>query len=100
MNNVQLIVAVVAFVGLLFTILAGAWLNQRGLGRQMDSFRNEIKAQLNEFKSEFNAQISEFKSEANARFDVVDAQLGAIQNQVSRIDRQVEAIFKPVLPKS
>jgi hypothetical protein len=100
MNNVQLIVAAVAFVSLLFTILAGAWLNQRGLERQMDAFRNEIKAQINEFKSEVSAQLSEFKSEANARFDVVDAQLGAIQSQVSRIDRQVEAIFKPVLPKS
>ena len=100
MNNIQLVMAMVAFVSLLFTILAGAWLNQRGLERQMDAFRNEVKAQLNEFKSEFNAQISEFKSEVNARFDVVDAQLGALQNQVNRIDRQVEAIFKPVLPRT
>ncbi len=91
MNNVQLIVAVVAFVSLLLTTVAGAWLNQRGLERQMDAFRNEVKAQLNEIKSEINARFDTI----DARFDVVAAQLGALQNQVNRIDRQVEAISNP-----
>jgi hypothetical protein len=92
MNNVQLIMACVAFVSLLATILGGAWINQRGLERQMDAFRSEIKAELSSVKNELKSEIGGIKNEMESRFDSVDS-------RIDRIERQLDQIFKPSLPR-
>lgn len=85
MNNVQLIMASIAFVSLLATILAGAWLNQRGLERQMDAFRSEIKAEFSSVRAEIQTVSNEIEN---------------VETRLDRIERQLDQIFKPVLPKS
>jgi hypothetical protein len=80
MNNVQLIVAAIAFVSLLGTILAGAWLNQHGLERQIEAFRLEIKAEL-------RGEIGALRAEVHA-----------LNDKVERIDRLFQELYKPILP--
>ena len=67
MNNIQFITVIIGFVTLLLAILGGAWLNQRGLEKQMESFRAEINAELCAHKAELKAEIHalrvEFRSE-------------------------------------
>jgi chromosome segregation ATPase len=83
MNTVQLIIAVTGFISLLAAVIAGAWLNQRAIEKQMEAFRNEMKA-------EFAAVRVEIQS--------VNTHVTSIESRVERIERQLEAIFKPVLP--
>lgn len=77
MNTVQIIAVAVAFVSLLAAIIAGAWLNQRAIERQMEAFRHEIKAELS----------------------AINQRIGGVESKVDRIERQLDQIFKPVLPK-
>lgn len=86
MNNVQLIMASIAFVSLLATILGGAWINQRGLENQMIAFRSEMKA---EFQG--------LRGELSARFDAIDERFDHIEGRIDRIERQFDTMFK--LPK-
>ena len=93
MNNTQLFAVAIPFVIMLGALVAGAWLNQRGLERQMDAFRNEIKAEIGAFKIEIR---SELKTElAPLRADVEQ-----VKKTVEKIDRQLEAIVsRLILPK-
>ena len=122
MNNAQLIAIAVPFVILLGAIVAGAWLNQRGLERQMDAFRSEIKAEIGAFKSEIKsemktgdseikAEMGAFKSENKAQIAILRAEireeiapirsdLHQVKQSVEKIERQLEAIFtRLVFPK-
>ena len=83
MNNAQLLMACVAFVSLLATILGGAWINQRGLEKQMEAFRSEMKA---EFQG--------LRGEMNARFDAIDQRFDNLESRVDRIERQFDTLFK------
>ncbi len=85
MNTVQIIAVATAFISLLAAIIAGAWINQRGLEKQMEAFRLEMRA-------EFAA--------VRAEIATVRAEISAIGHRVERIERQIDAIYKPVLPKS
>jgi uncharacterized protein YneF (UPF0154 family) len=87
MNNVQLVMACVAFVSLLATILGGAWINQRGLEKQMEAFRSEVKAEL-----------SALGHKMDARFDAIDQRFDNLESRVDRIERQFDTLFK--LPKA
>jgi hypothetical protein len=40
------------------------------------------------------------RAEMKAEFGTVRAELGNLNQCINRIERQLEAIFKPVLPKS
>ena len=76
MNTAQLITAAVAIVSVVGAIIAGAWLNQRALERQFEAFRNEVAAQ----------------------FGTVRAEIKAGNDRTERIERQLDQLFKPVLP--
>ena len=95
MNNTQFITVILGFITLLLAILGGAWLNQRGLEKQMESFRAEIKAELNAHKAELKAELQALRAE----FVSLRAEFATLSERVTRIERQLEAIFKPVLPK-
>ena len=77
MNNTQFIAVIIGFVSLLLAVLGGAWLNQRGLEKQIEAFRAEMAARL----------------------DAQTAKLDALSERIGKIERQLEAIFKPVLPR-
>jgi CHASE1-domain containing sensor protein len=87
MNTVQLIAAVIAFVSLLAAIIAGAWINQRGLERQMEAFRNEIKAELNAMRADIKGDIGELRAEVRAQ--------GA---RIERIEKLIEPFVTLVAP--
>jgi Tfp pilus assembly protein PilO len=87
MNTVQLIIAVTGFISLLAAVTAGAWLNQRAIEKQMEAFRNEMKAEFAAMRVEMRVEIQS-----------VNNHVTSVESRVERIERQLEAIFKPVLP--
>ena len=77
MNNSQFAAMIIGFVVLLASLWGGAWMNQRALENQTRS----LERQMDSFKDEMRAELK------------------ALADKVGRIERQLEQIFKPVLPK-
>jgi uncharacterized protein Yka (UPF0111/DUF47 family) len=100
MNNTQLIIAAIAFVSLLLTILAGARINQRGLERQMDAFRNEMRAEIQAAAQRLETRIGGAERNLESRINSVEARLAALESRVDRIERPLGQIFKPTLPRA
>lgn len=73
MNNAQLMTAIVAFVSLRPTVVAGAWLNQHALERPMEAFRNEVRAQFGKVRAEIHSAAQRLE----ARIGGVEARLAA-----------------------
>ena len=96
MNNAQLIAIAVPFVILLGAIVAGAWLNQRGLERQMDAFRSEIKAVMGEFKSEIRLELITEITPLRADVVQVRADVEQVKKSVERIERQLHTDVEQV----
>ncbi len=106
MTNWQLIITLATLV---FAIFGANWLNQRQteklldeLGRRFDAkfdgLRAELKAEIDGFRAEFRAEIAGVRAEFKAEIGTVRAEVGALAQKVERIDRQLEAFIKPVLP--
>jgi hypothetical protein len=81
MTTIQLAIAVAGFVIIIIAaIITGAWTRQRAIERQMDAFRNEMRAEFAGLRGELNARFS------------------ALEDRIGRVERQLEAVFRPVLP--
>jgi len=87
MNTIQLVVAIAGFVSLLAAVIAGAWLNQRAIERQMTSFERQFDSFRQEIKAELRAEISPLKVE-----------MRALNEKVDRIDQIFQRLYQPVLP--
>ncbi len=86
MNTIQLILAIAGFVSLLAAVVAGAWINQRAVERQIDSLRSEFGSFRQEIKAELRAEISPLRVEMHA-----------LNEKVDRIDRIFQQLYRPVI---
>ncbi|MCY7376503.1 MAG: hypothetical protein LH472_11100 [Pyrinomonadaceae bacterium] len=73
---------VVAAASIVLSIFGSAWLNQRSSERLIESLRGELKA-------EFLAVRAEMKT--------LETKIDALDSRVSRIERQLEQLFAPML---
>jgi len=96
MNTAQIIAVATAFISLLAAIIGGGWVNQRAIERQMEAFRNEIKAELGAFRGEMKGELAEVRGESGS----IRSELRGVSDRLERIERQLDQIFKPVLPKT
>ena len=89
------ITIIFALTMLVLAIFGSAWLNQRQTERVLESLKGELKADNKTILAEMEALKSELRAEVRR----VDQHLDSIDSRLSRVERQLEAIFKPVLPK-
>lgn len=80
MTTIQIVLAVAGFISIVAGFLGGAWINQRGLEKQMESFRNEIKAEL------------------RAAIDPLRVEVHAVNEKVDRIDQIFRTLYQPIAP--
>lgn len=78
MTNWQLIIALATIV---FAIFGAGWLNQR-----------QTEKLVEEMGRRFDASISGLRAE-------LKAELSALSQKVDRIERQIDALYKPSLPR-
>jgi hypothetical protein len=95
MTTIQLIIAVAGFISIIAGFIAGAWLNQRALERQMDAFRNEMRAEFASVRAEFKGEIGSLRGEVLGEIGMLRAEQTATREKVERIERQLEALFVP-----
>lgn len=85
--NLALISAIIAVVTLVIAIFGTSWLNQRATEKLLEQMEKR-------FDARFDALQAEVRSEVKR----LDQGLHSIGSRLDRIERQLEAIFKPILP--
>ena len=75
-QSVAIISAATALLALVLAIFGASWLNQRNIERLLDA--------------RFETVLSEIRR--------LDQRINSLEHRLDRIERQLEAVFKPVLP--
>jgi outer membrane murein-binding lipoprotein Lpp len=86
------ITAIAAVASVILAIFGAGWLNQQGMNKRIDDLKSYLDARFQAVEAEFKSVRAEI---ATVRTEVVHG-----SQRLDRIERQLEAIFKPVLPKS
>ncbi|MGH9799406.1 MAG: hypothetical protein ACRD82_03500 [Blastocatellia bacterium] len=84
MTNWQLIITLAMLV---FAIFGATWLNQQMLKSYIDARFDTLRAELQTGLSEVRGDIAAHRSETRH-----------LSEKVERVDRQMEAFYRPVLP--
>ena len=90
--NVTILIALTMLV---IAIFGSAWLNQRQTERIIESLKGELKADGKTILSE----LESFKNELRAEIRRLDQRMDSIDARLSRVEKQLDAIFKPILPQ-
>ena len=83
-----IITATVALLTLVFAIFGAAWLNGRNIERMIDSLKAEMRAENESLRNEFRSEMKR-----------LDQRMDSLEQRLGRVERQLEAIFKPSLPR-
>jgi hypothetical protein len=74
--NPLIVTIIIALATFIISIFGASWLNQQAMNKRIDDLRGYL----------------------DARFAAQDTWFAAIGQRLDRIERQLEAIFKPSLP--
>jgi uncharacterized protein YPO0396 len=91
-----------ALLSLVLAIFGASWLNQRYIARLPEEFGKRIDARFDAIEKQFNARFDALLAEIrhiDQRIDSIerrlDQRIDSIEQRLERIERQLEAIFKP-----
>lgn len=79
--NVALISGAIAILALVVSIFGASWLNQRATEKLVDQLDKRFDQRIDQLEKRFVQRLA------------------AIEQRLDRIERQLEAVFKPVLPQ-
>jgi predicted nuclease with TOPRIM domain len=94
--NPIIITTIIAAATLILAIFGAGWLNLQMLKSYLDTKIDGLRSEMN---ARFDTVNAEFKT-VRAEIETVRSEVANLGQRVDRIERQLEAIFKPVLPKS
>jgi HAMP domain-containing protein len=87
MNNPIIITIIIATAGFILSVFSANWLNQRHIDKLMDRLDRQMTAQF---------------ETVNTRIGALEQRLDRFERQTEqhfgRIERQLDAIFKPAIP--
>ncbi len=91
---------VITLLVLVIAIYTANWLNQRTVVKHIDL----LSKRIDDLKSHFDARLdsvrSELRAELRAEIAPMRVELSSQGSRLERVERQLEAIFKPSLPRS
>ena len=83
---------VIALIGIILAIFGSAWLNNQQLVKILTSHKDELSSRIDQLEKRMDNRIDQLEKRMDDRFNSLD-------NRVDKIERQLEQIFKPVLPR-
>ncbi len=83
---------IIGLIGIILAIFGSAWLNNQQLIKILTSHKDELNSRIDQLEKRMDNRIDQLEKRLDDRFN-------ALENRVDRIERQLEQIFKPVLPK-
>jgi hypothetical protein len=96
--NVAIISAAVAVLSIVLAIFSASWLNQRNIERLLEQLEKRLDERFSGLDkrsdARFDGLVTEFRSEIRR----LDQRSDSVEQRLDRIERQLEAVFKPVLP--
>jgi tetrahydromethanopterin S-methyltransferase subunit G len=96
--NVAIISATVALVTLVFAIFGASWLNQRNIEKLLDQLERRFDERLVSFEHRFDQRFASVEQRLDQVERRLDQRLDSVEHRLDRIERQLEVVFKPVLP--
>jgi hypothetical protein len=104
-QEVAIISAATAILAIVIAIFGASWLNQRNIEKLLDQMEKRFDSRFDQMEKRFDARFDQMEKRFDARFDTVlaeikrlDQRIDSLELRIDRIERQLEAIFKPVLP--
>jgi CHASE1-domain containing sensor protein len=88
--NVALISGAIALLALVISIFGASWLNQRATERLLDQSDKRFDQRADQSDKRFDQRVDQLEKRMDQRLAVIDQRL-------DRIERQLEAVFKPIL---
>jgi tetrahydromethanopterin S-methyltransferase subunit G len=89
--NVAIISATIAVVTLVFAIFGASWLNQRHIEKLLEQLEKRVDERFTTLEQRFEQRFVSLEKRFDQRF-------ASVEQRLDRIERQLEALFKPVLP--
>jgi len=112
--NPLIVTIIIALATFIISIFGASWLNQQAMNKRIDDLRSYLDARFDALEQTMNARFAAvdarfvaLEQTMNARFDAVDARFDAVdkritnlEQRVERVERQLDAVLKPSLPRS
>jgi len=96
--NVAIISAAVTVLALVLSIFGASWLNQRNTEKLIEQLERRFDARFEGLEKRFDARFETLLTEFRSEIKRLDQRLDSIEQRLDRMERQLETIFKPVLP--
>jgi len=104
--NAPLITNILGFAGLILAVFDADWLNQQAINKRIDDLKLYLDARFSAVDAKFEAVAAEFKSvraeiqSVRTKIQSVRAEVINLGMRVDRIERQLDQVFKPSLPRA
>jgi hypothetical protein len=86
-------------IGLVLSVFGAGWLNVQMLKNYLDAKIDGVNAKIDGLRGEMNANLDAMRGEMNARFDAQNQFNANLAQRVERIEKQIDRLYQPVLPK-
>lgn len=94
-QNLTTIIAVTSLIVALFGALQYFTVRiEKNLDSRFESFRSELRAEF----SAVRAEMTGMRGEMTGLRSEMTARLAALDDRLNRIERQVDSMFKPIIP--
>ncbi len=93
--NPLILTIIIALATFILAIFAASWLNQQAMNRRIDDLKIYLDARFEGVNAEFRAVRAEIGA-VRAEIGTVRVEVAALSQRVDRIERQLEALFKPI----
>ena len=96
--NPLILTIIIALATFILAIFGASWLNQQAMNKRIDDLKMYLDARFDtvtaELRGEFKAVRAEIAA-VRAEMGTLRAEVAALSQRVDRIERQLEALFKP-----
>lgn len=86
---------IISLVTLVLAIFGASWLNQRANEKLLEQMEKRFEAKFETLTN----HLTQMEKRFDSQFGNVNNRLEQIEKRLDRVERQLESIFKPVLPK-
>lgn len=86
---------IIALTTLVLAIFGASWLNQRQTEKLLEQLEMRFDAKFDTVA----IRIDNLEKRFDAKFEILINRTENVEKRLDRIERQLELIFKPVLPK-
>lgn len=86
---------VIALTTLVLAIFGASWLSQRQTEKLLEQLGKRFDAKFDAIAT----RIDNLEKRFDAKFEILTNRMENVEKRLDRVERQLESIFKPILPK-